>query len=112
MKKADVLISPSDREGMSNVLLEAMSVGLPIIATNVGAAKKQLGEFGKDFLCSVGQPEEICKKLQKLIINDDIRTNYSYYLYNRCKDEFSISAITSQYLDRYEQLITSQHAEA
>ena len=36
MKAADLLVAPSLREGMSNVILEAMALGLPVLATRVG----------------------------------------------------------------------------
>jgi glycosyltransferase involved in cell wall biosynthesis len=37
MRKSDVLICPSHSEGMPNVILEGMSCGLAVIATDVGA---------------------------------------------------------------------------
>jgi len=41
---ADVYVLPSSTEGMSNSLLEAMAAGLPIVATDVGAARELLGD--------------------------------------------------------------------
>ena len=45
MRNADLLILPSKSEGMSNVLLEAVSIGLPIVATDVGAARHIMGDY-------------------------------------------------------------------
>ncbi|CAG5079771.1 glycosyltransferase family 4 protein [Parvicella tangerina] len=44
MSEMDVLLCPSYSEGMPNVILEAMSRGLVIIATNVGAVSLMVGE--------------------------------------------------------------------
>jgi glycosyltransferase involved in cell wall biosynthesis len=38
MKKADILVLSPSKVGMSNVLLEAMSVALPVLASCVGSA--------------------------------------------------------------------------
>ncbi len=42
MKIADVLVLPSKREGLPRVILEAMSMGKPVIATNVAGCREAI----------------------------------------------------------------------
>lgn len=46
LKQNDCLVCPSHSEGMPTVILEAMALGLAIIATDVGAIQKQVSTNG------------------------------------------------------------------
>jgi glycosyltransferase involved in cell wall biosynthesis len=72
MSEMDVLLCPSYSEGMPNVILEAMSRGLAVIATNVGAVSLMVGsDNGK--LIADPRPETIRKALNE-IGSSDINT--------------------------------------
>lgn len=43
-RRADILVSTSVREGTSNVLLEAMAYGIPVVATAVGGTPEIISE--------------------------------------------------------------------
>lgn len=104
MKEADALVSVSNNEGMANALLEAMSMGLPIVTTDVGSARFQVGEFGSRFLCKVNDPEDIANKIQSLFAEFSLQEEYSEKLYARCSKIFSIDIIAQQYLHKYSEL--------
>jgi glycosyltransferase involved in cell wall biosynthesis len=43
LEEADLFVLPSRAEGLSNALLEALSYGIPCIATNLGGSRELLG---------------------------------------------------------------------
>lgn len=67
MRNQDVLICPSWSEGMPNVILEAMSMGLAVLATDVGATSVLVNEK-TGWLMQTSDPLEIVRHLKN--IND------------------------------------------
>lgn len=63
LQKADIFVLPSLNEGMSNSILEAMSCGLPIIATDVGGSKELIN--GNGFVVSKANIEELKETILK-----------------------------------------------
>ncbi|KKK54205.1 hypothetical protein LCGC14_3087080, partial [marine sediment metagenome] len=70
LSAADIFILPSKYEGLSNSLLEALSVGLPVIATPVGEAKYIIDHKKNGILSKV---EKFPVWLDKLVKNDALR---------------------------------------
>lgn len=63
-----IFLSTSDYEGISNSMLEAMSVGMPVVCTDcpIGGARMMLSE-GRGELCEVGNAESIVSAIEKLL---------------------------------------------
>ena len=72
LSAADIFILPSKHEGLSNSLLEALSVGLPVIVTPVGEAKYIIEHKKNGILSKV---ENFPAWLEKLDKNDILRNN-------------------------------------
>jgi glycosyltransferase involved in cell wall biosynthesis len=65
--KADVLLCPSYAEGMPNVIMEAMSRGLYIVATDVGATNLMVTEGLNGRLIQPRSIEQLSKNIDDLV---------------------------------------------
>ena len=76
MRNADCIVLPSYREGLSKVLIEASSMGLPIITTNVPGCKDVVIDEETGFLCKVRDSKDLALKIEKMILlsNSERRT--------------------------------------
>ena len=55
-EKADIYLSTSTHEGMSNTIMEALSYSLPVVCTNVGDSSYLVIDGYNGFLC---KPKDI-----------------------------------------------------
>jgi len=65
--RADCIVLPSYREGTSRVLLEAASIGRPIIASNVPGCKEIVDNQMNGLLCEAKNSYDLFKKMEKMI---------------------------------------------
>jgi glycosyltransferase involved in cell wall biosynthesis len=86
MASADVFVLPSLSEGFGIVALEAMAMGLPIVATKVGGLLEIIKDGENGFLVEPRNPVEIAEKCALLLTNDDLRTSISRNNREKAKD--------------------------
>lgn len=67
IKKANCIVHPSYHEGMSNTLLEACSMGRPIITSNIHGCLEAVDEGKNGFLCNVKDGENLYLQMKKFI---------------------------------------------
>jgi glycosyltransferase involved in cell wall biosynthesis len=64
MKVAELLVLPTWAEGLPNVVMEAMAIGLPVVATNVGGIPEVL----ENEVTGLSVPAKNAEKLKEAII--------------------------------------------
>lgn len=64
---ADVFVLPSESEGLSNALLEAMSCGLAVIASRVGGTVQVVEDGQSGILFKSGDREEMTRSIERLL---------------------------------------------
>lgn len=68
MQEADALLLPSMEEGIANVVLEAMAVGLPVVSSNCGGMSEVVADRANGFLFENRNPSHLAKRIEEMIL--------------------------------------------
>lgn len=102
LKKMDAYVLPSYSEGFPLGVLEAMSCGLPIIASDVGSIKDMISEYG-GILVRPYSVEDLIDSFNK-ISSKDIRMKMSEYNIEKVKNHYLIDVVVKQFFEIYSSL--------
>ena len=100
--KLDVFALPSLSEGFPLTLLEALSVGVPCVATKVGGVPEILGE---KFLVQRWDPEGLAEKINWLLENPDARRRIGVEGRKLVERSFSLERMVGEYRKLYGEII-------
>ena len=96
----DILLCPSYSEGMPNVILEAMSRGLAIIATNVGAIRLLVSE-DNGVLLQECKPNLIFDAINNFIsMNKNILIEKKASSVEKIKEGFLWNNVIERYIEK------------
>lgn len=76
-EQASLLVMPSvvardgDRDGLPNVLLEAAAIGVPMVATDVGALGDLVRDGDTGLVARPGDPEDLTRKIEAALGDPD-----------------------------------------
>lgn len=71
MNKSKIFVFSSNYEGMSNAILEAVCVGLPVVTTNVSGAKELVQEGG--YVVPIKSEEHLVQSMRSLMNDNALR---------------------------------------
>ena len=74
LRKSKIFCLSSDYEGMSNSMIEAICVRLPIITTKVSGTEEQITNGENGYVVDKGDSEGLCSKMRELIKDKEKRT--------------------------------------
>jgi glycosyltransferase involved in cell wall biosynthesis len=99
-KETDAFLFASTCENMPNILIEAMSAGLPILCSSYGPMPEILKDGG--LYCDPTDPEDIASQLRKLLFDKEFRRSLAETSYN-ISQQFSwdrCATETSRFLEK------------
>lgn len=106
----DVFVLPSESEGMSNALLEAMAMEVPSVATDVGGNPHVLTEGVNGFLVKYADSATLAEKIVRLLADAKQRGRIGAAARERVVDAFSARTMVRQMEDLYDELLKEEEA--
>ena len=67
MSESDLFLLPSVGEGISNAVLEAMALGIPVISTDCGGMEEVIKNGENGFVISAREPKLIAIQIQRFL---------------------------------------------
>ncbi len=107
---ADVLLMPSEEESFCVAALEALSCGVPVIATNVGGLPEVVAHGECGFLTTIKNISEQTAFTLELLRNESLWMKMSENARARAVSLFDVSKIIPQYEKAYHSLL-NHHPE-
>ena len=98
MRRADLFVLASriaadgDRDGLPNVLMEAQSQGLAVLATDVSAIPELIVDQRTGILARPGDPGSLARALTRLIRDAGLRRDLGQAGATRVRESFSLAA--------------------
>lgn len=97
----DVVAVPSHSEGMSNALLEAMAMALPVVATRVGGNPDVVRDGVTGRLVAPRDPEALARALSELVKDPAARQSLGRAARRHVADTMSLSGMVRGYEELY-----------
>jgi glycosyltransferase involved in cell wall biosynthesis len=104
MRAFDVFVLSSLHEGVPMVLLEAMALGVPIVATRVGGIPEILEDGREAMLVPAQDPEAIARAIAVLAEACELRTRFARSAQSRAEGQFSIEVSATSMREMYRSL--------
>jgi glycosyltransferase involved in cell wall biosynthesis len=98
MARADILVAPSvvapggDRDGIPNVVLEAMAAGLPVVATTTSGLPEAVEDGVTGLLVPASDPDALAAALGRLLADPGLRRRLGEAGRQRVAQRFDLAA--------------------
>jgi len=106
MFASDIFVLTSLWEGLPGVVLEAMAVGLPVVATDVGGTPELVEDGTNGFLIPPGNPMKMADAIEKLInMSGEARRKIGSMGKEIVKEKFTVETMARKHEGLYVKLL-------
>ena len=105
LSACDVFSAPSESEGLSLSLMQAMAAGLPVIASEVGGMPEVVGNEGAGRLVPPGDVAALASELAALSEDESLRASLGRAAEARAREAFSHHAAAAETAALYDALV-------
>jgi glycosyltransferase involved in cell wall biosynthesis len=105
LKSFDILVHPADREPFGRVIMEAMALGVPVVATASGGPSEIIEEGISGFLVDVGDKKNIVEKVVMLLKDSPLRQAIGGKGQERIRRSFNLKDTVCRFNDVVEKML-------
>lgn len=106
LKKLDLFVLASNWEGFGLVLVEAMALGKPVVATNVGGIREIVQDGQTGYLVPPGQPDALASRMIRLLEDQPLSREMAKMARKRVEANFSMKRMIYGLDQLYRKLVT------
>jgi glycosyltransferase involved in cell wall biosynthesis len=103
-QQADMLLFPTFREGFGLAAAEAMSCGIPVVATNASSLPELVVHGHGGYLCEPGNVIDFAEKINLLASSPNLRQSMGGFNRERVLKKFSVRRMVRDYKALFENL--------
>jgi len=100
----DILVMPSAFEGGPTVVIEAMAMGLPVIATRVGMVPEIIDHGRNGLVCEYGADAELTRLIRRLAGDVEGRQRLGKAARDRALGDLGLRTMAERYLEVFDSL--------
>ena len=101
---ADVFVLPSNYEGLPMVIIEAMSLGKPVVASNVGGIS-EIVRNGINGYVVENKESLFAEKIEYILENEAVATTFSANSKDIFDEQLTVEQMTSSYMAIYNKIV-------
>jgi sugar transferase (PEP-CTERM/EpsH1 system associated) len=105
LRRFDLFVLPSQAEGISNTILEAMASGLPIVATETGGNPDLVVSGKTGALVPCKDPEKMALALSDYVDDPQRVREHGEQGLARVMEQFSLNKMVENYLGLYDEML-------
>jgi glycosyltransferase involved in cell wall biosynthesis len=108
LRAFDVYVCSSLKEGLSYTVIEAMTAGLPIVATNVGGNSELITDQKEGLMIKPANVENLNKAIMTIKNNPELAKKYAESAHKKAITDFEIESMVQKTRYVYETLLAEK----
>jgi glycosyltransferase involved in cell wall biosynthesis len=109
LRDADLFVLPSREEAMSIALLEAMALGIPLVASSIPGNRWLVGDFKHGRLAPLDNPQALARVITDQWGNFEHAFDMGRVARSRVEQDFSIQSVARKHLDLFRDIVGPLH---
>ena len=108
MPGLDLLVHPALQEGLGVAVLEAMSAGVPVVASNAGGIPDIIEHERSGLLVAAGDPHALRGVVLRMLGDEALRVRLARAGRERVETRFSVQRMSRRYVEVYNRVLSDR----